>query len=263
MEEQRNYKVYAHIRKEPDENGVYKRYIGITGKPTLKDRWCTNGKGYKYKNKNNTYTHFYKAILKYGWAGFTHILLLQNLTRKEALDWEVKLIEIYKSSDEYYGYNGTKGGEHNIPNETSRKRNSESKKGSKNPMYGKCGCLNPAYGRRGELNPLYKIPRTDEVKRKISIANSGKNNGMYGKTPWNKGTKGLTKANSGSFKKGMKPKNIIMVVRLLDNKIYESIQQCMLDNKVSREKINKHCNNLVFSSEYMYYKDWVKLGLDK
>lgn len=267
MEEERSYKVYAHIRKEPDENGVYKRYIGIT-KLKLEERWGKNGKGYKYKiknnenniNKENKYTHFYNAILKYGWDGFTHILLLQNLTREEALNWEVKLIKIYESSNEYYGYNGTEGGEHNIPNETTRKKNSESKKGIKNPMYGRRGKLNPTYGKRGELNPLFKIPRTDEVKKKISIANSGKNNGMYGKTPWNKGTKGLTRANKTSFKKGTKPKNSIMVIKLTNKKIYDSMEDCIKDNKVSRKTLYRHCNNLILSPEYMYYEDWVKIN---
>lgn len=32
--------------------------------------------------------------------------------------------------------------------------------------------------------------------------NIGVNNGMYGKSPWNKGTKGIMKPNSGSFKNG-------------------------------------------------------------
>ena len=252
--EERNYKVYAHIRKEPDKNGIYKRYIGITGKSNLKHRWGKNGSGYKCKSKNGEYTHFYNAIQKHGWDGFTHVVLLQNLTKKKALDWEVKLIKTYKSDNGYYGYNGTEGGEHNVPNISTRKKNSESKKGAKNPMYGKFGALNPAYGRRGELNPLYKIPRTEEVKKKISKANSGKNNGMYGKTPWNKGTKGLTKANKGSFKKGMKPQNSIMIIRLKDNKIYESISECMKDNKISFKKVHKHCNNLILPSEYAYYK---------
>lgn len=65
MEEERNYKVYAHIRKEPDENGIYKRYIGITCQK-LKDRWKANGNGYKKKDKNGNYIYFYNAILKYG-----------------------------------------------------------------------------------------------------------------------------------------------------------------------------------------------------
>jgi len=35
-----------------------------------------------------------------------------------------------------------------------------------------------------------------------SESKSGEKNPMFGKTPWNKGTKGVMKKNSGSFKKG-------------------------------------------------------------
>lgn len=40
-----------------------------------------------------------------------------------------------------------------------------------------------------------------------SLYNFKETNGFITKTPWNKGTKGLTKGNSGSFKKGHQPKN--------------------------------------------------------
>jgi group I intron endonuclease len=43
------------------------------------------------------------------------------------------------------------------------------------------------YGLSGEKNPFYGVPRTEEVKKKISKANFGKNNGMYGKTSIKKG----------------------------------------------------------------------------
>jgi hypothetical protein len=45
-------------------------------------------------------------------------------------------------------------------------------------------------------------PCAEETKRKIGIANGGEKNGMYGKSAWNSNSKGLTKRNSGSFKKG-------------------------------------------------------------
>lgn len=40
-----------------------------------------------------------------------------------------------------------------------------------------------------------------------SLYNFKKTNGFVTKIPWNKGTKGLTRGNSGSFKKGHQPKN--------------------------------------------------------
>ena len=62
-----NYKVYIHINTT---NG--KRYYGITCQEVEK-RW-KNGKGY-YKNK-----YFTKAINKYGWDNFEHIVKDKGLT---------------------------------------------------------------------------------------------------------------------------------------------------------------------------------------
>ena len=62
-----NYKVYIHRNKI---NG--KVYIGIT-KQKPENRW-RNGKGYKQNIK------FYRAIEKYGWNNFEHIVLVDNLT---------------------------------------------------------------------------------------------------------------------------------------------------------------------------------------
>lgn len=151
MEEPRNYKVYAHIRKEPDKNGVYKRYIGIT-KLNINERW-KNGNGYKRKNKDGYYSYFYNAIQKHGWENFTHIILLQNLTKEDALFWEKKLIKIYKSNNRIYGYNGDEGGiSGSIPNKEVREKMSKNHadvRGSKNPMYGRRGELAPFFGRTG------------------------------------------------------------------------------------------------------------------
>lgn len=44
------------------------------------------------------------------------------------------------------------------------------------------------------------VPMSEETKLKVSLAKKGQ-------VPWNKGTKGVCKPNSGSFKKGHKPKN--------------------------------------------------------
>ena len=202
MEEERNYKVYAHIRKEPDENGIYKRYIGITCQK-LKDRWKANGNGYKKKDKNGNYIYFYNAIQKYGWDNFTHIILLQNLTKKEALDWEIKLIEIYESNNEYYGYNGTEGGEHALHSEKIKQKISNSHKGkivseitkdklrkintgkkltmetrikmskTRKGMYSEE--LNPMFRMTGSKNPFYNKHHTKDSKEKISKANKSRN----------------------------------------------------------------------------------------
>lgn len=158
MDTKNIYTVYAHIRKEPNENGVYKRYIGITGVEVNK-RW-KKGKGYNYKNKNGDYNYFYKAIQKYGWDGFTHIVLLQNLSHEEALGWEKKLIKIHNSNDRKYGYNGDSGGiSGSIPNKNVRKKMSQNHadvSGDKNPMYGRRGELAPFFGRTGDKHHASK-----------------------------------------------------------------------------------------------------------
>ena len=91
-----NYKVYMHI----SPNG--KRYIGITNRNPER-RWG-NGEGYSYNE------HFYRAIQKYGWDNFQHLILIDGISREKAAQMEVELIAQYKSNNEYYGYNLCEGG---------------------------------------------------------------------------------------------------------------------------------------------------------
>ena len=96
--EKRKYVVYKHTNKI---NG--KCYIGMTGNSTEK-RWA-NGRGYK----NNT--HFNRAILKYGWDdGFSHEIIADNLTKDEACNLEIKLIEELDTCNPNQGYNSDLGG---------------------------------------------------------------------------------------------------------------------------------------------------------
>ena len=91
------YSVYLH--KSP--NG--KLYFGITSREP-KIRW-NNGNGYR----GNSY--FWRAIKKYGWENFEHIVLASGLNEQEACDMEVKLIAEYRSNNPLYGYNLSRGGE--------------------------------------------------------------------------------------------------------------------------------------------------------
>lgn len=91
------YSVYKHTNKI---NG--KVYIGITvNDPVV--RWGKNGNGY---NKQ----FFGKAIKKYGWGNFTHEILFENLSQKEANAKEIELISTCKATDSKYGYNIASGG---------------------------------------------------------------------------------------------------------------------------------------------------------
>lgn len=96
------YKVYCHINKINN-----KRYYGITMQD-INRRW-TNGRTYKPKNENHN-SRFYNAILKYGWDNFEHIILCDNLNKKEAEDLEVKFIKEYDTTNPEKGYNIQAGG---------------------------------------------------------------------------------------------------------------------------------------------------------
>jgi hypothetical protein len=96
--ENNNYTVYMHINKINN-----KKYIGIT-QQKLKKRWG-NGNGYK----NNIY--FWRAIKKYGWDNFEHIVLFKNINELTAKETEKYLIQKYNTYDANYGYNISLGGD--------------------------------------------------------------------------------------------------------------------------------------------------------
>ena len=91
------YTIYMHKNKI---NG--KVYIGQTCQE-LSARW-KNGDGYR------SCTAFYRAIQKYGWDNFEHIVLCTNLTLEEANEKEAELIEQYHSRNKEHGYNIRAGG---------------------------------------------------------------------------------------------------------------------------------------------------------
>lgn len=152
--------VYKHISPSS------KVYIGITcQKPN--ERW-RSGKGYK----NNQY--FSRAINKYGWNNFSHIIVAKGLSEDEAKWLEIQLIAAYDSTNPDKGYNISKGGdgangccwteEHKkkIGDFHRGKPLSEEhkKKISENHArynLNRCGELSTNWGNRGKSNPLTKI----------------------------------------------------------------------------------------------------------
>lgn len=93
---ERAYYVYRHI----SPNG--KSYIGITKQNP--DRRFQNGMGYA------TQKPFYHAIKKYGWESFTHEILEEGLTEKEACEKEAYYISNVYDSITPHGYNSREGG---------------------------------------------------------------------------------------------------------------------------------------------------------
>lgn len=97
--ETKKYILYCHQNKL---NG--KLYFGITS-TSLYMRY-RNGRGYKKQV-------FYRAVKKYGWDNFNHIIILDNLEHDIACECEKFLIAKYKTNNPEFGYNITKGGEGN------------------------------------------------------------------------------------------------------------------------------------------------------
>ena len=90
------YCVYKH--KTPSG----KVYIGVTC-TSPKKRW-NYGHGYKYNS------HFWNAIVKYGWDNISHEILIDGLNRETAYRLERELIDAYDSTNPSKGYNITSGG---------------------------------------------------------------------------------------------------------------------------------------------------------
>jgi group I intron endonuclease len=160
-----NYSVYKHT--SPSD----KVYIGIT-KNEPKKRWES---GYGYRET----PAFYFAIQKYGWKQIKSEVLFSGLTKEEAENKEVELIQFYQSTNSKYGYNIMLGGGHNGGHSLeTRKKYSEDRRGEKHPMYGTQGTF---FGRKhsietlakmsenntGEKHPLYGKNHTEESKMKM------------------------------------------------------------------------------------------------
>lgn len=94
-----DYTVYMHVNKI---NGM--RYIGLTCQ-SVAVRWQAGGNGYRKQS------HFWRAIKKYGWDNFKHVIIAEELSREEACALEVELIKRYQTTDNTKGYNKSTGGD--------------------------------------------------------------------------------------------------------------------------------------------------------
>lgn len=150
-----NYTVYAHI----SPNGKY--YIGIT-KQKVNRRW-RKGKGYIHN------AYFYNAIQKYGWDNFQHAVIASGITREEAINFEIILIDKLDTMNREFGYNRTEGGEGQHGTTMSEERKvflSEKMTGKGNHMYGIS-----LDGMTGKDNPMYAKPAYN--RRKVRCINTG------------------------------------------------------------------------------------------
>ena len=233
--------VYKHTC--PNE----KIYIGITKQQPIK-RWGYNGYGYR---KN---TLFYRAIQKYGWSNIKHEILYENLSKEEAEQKEIELIEKYKSNQPKYGYNIANGGNTTgTVSEATKEKISKTLKGYEfSDERRKNISINT---RKAMANP--------EIRKKISEANKGRTNWRKGfklteeqreklkeqgfkkgNIPWNKGKKGFQihtdewkRQASLRMKERMKEKQI-PIICVETGEIFESQGEASRIKNISQGNIN-------------------------
>ena len=205
------YTVYQHINKQ---NG--KRYIGIT-KQRPKDRWGCGGVNYK-----NDTPRFWSAIQHYGWDNFEHLIVKDNLTRKDACELEIKLIKEYKTQDKEFGYNILEGGQSPKITEEVRKKMSKAMMGNQNGLGHPC-----SEEKKKKISDAQKGRKlTEEHKKKLSLAKKGKPH-----APCSEETK---RKISAKHKK--KP-----VYCYETDKVYESIQNCAKELNIDATSVCAVC----------------------
>ena len=167
--EDKKYTVYKHTTP----NG--KVYIGITSKDPNK-RW-QNGTGYHHNE------HWKSAIKTYGWENIKHDILFDNLTKEQAEQKEIELIELYKSNQREYGYNIATGGLVNSGfhlSEETKQKLSQAHKGKqlsdehkKNISKGNTGRVVSEETKKkiGKSNKGKKL--SEETRKKLSIKHKG------------------------------------------------------------------------------------------
>lgn len=213
------YTVYQHILpKEISGKDNDMIYIGITTQKPEK-RW-QNGRGY-YKQ-----SYFYNAIQKYRFDNFLHEILFEDLTKEEAERKEMELIAKYKSNNREYGYNIANGG--NCIGTVSEETKKKISKANMGNQYGKGHILSEEHKRRisevmkgNQHTKGLKMPehvkqiliqsrQNEEVRRKISIANTGKKHSEE------------TKRKLSETHKGLGAKRVVCVETGI---VYESIKE--------------------------------------
>ena len=227
------YSVYKH------ETPSGKVYIGIT-KQEPKKRWL-HGKGYQKQD------YFYNAIQKYGWDNIKHEVLFTGLTKEEANQKEIELIEKYKSNQREFGYNIRDGGYNATHSAESREKLKQANLGK---HHSKETCE--------KLRQLEIERWKDEEYRRNQVEK------RKGLKPWNKGMttpedvrKKQSEAKLGKYV-GAKHHNSKSVINLDTGEIYESIGLvAKAYGKKNGTKIVLVCQGkrkTAYGSRWAYYK---------
>lgn len=214
---EKKWTVYIHI----SPNNKY--YVGITSRqPEL--RW-KNGKGYQ---KN---TYFYRAIQKYGWDNFEHIIIADTFTEKGAKELEIALINKLQCNNYKYGYNISSGGEgkSGVPTSSKQKQvtSERLKKCWQDPEYRKKHTISHSEEWKKEHGRKMKALWQDPEYRRL---HTKENSPMYGRNRKEYGMSGETNPNAKK------------VICLNTGKAYGCIKDAAIDTGASQTDIGECCH---------------------
>ncbi len=195
-----NY-VYRHRRN--DTNEVF--YIGI-GK---RSRYCSK------KDRNQYWNNIVNKV------GFTPEIIANDLTRDEAVELEIFLIEIYGRKDKGLGplVNMTNGGD------SSFEMSKETKEKIRQTKL-------------GDKNPNYKKPLTDEAKLHLSKLNSGSGNAFFGKKHSEETKEKMRQPKSDETKEKLRQAKI----KKVELEIKNNIKNDFYNNKINQSQLSKKYN---------------------
>lgn len=221
---------------------LYVKTHNITG---LKYLGKTINDPYKYKGSG---THWVRHLKKYGEDVTTEVLLEtddKELLKEKGIYYS-NLWNVVKSKEwaNIVIEQGDGGDTSKSLNHIISMKNKDVS-GQKNSFYGKHHSeetkLIISKKNKGRLKGKKQSSEHIE-KRKCS----GDKNGMYGKTPWNKGQTGLQKQSTNQLLKKSKP-------LIFENKIYISLNEAEKTTGISSYKISKKCQ-FISAEEYLQFQ---------
>ena len=263
------YCVYVHTNKV---NG--KKYVGQTVHgDNINKRWL-NGLGYK------TCTAFDRAIQKYGRDSFEHEIVASNLTKEEANNFEIILIDKLNTNNSKFGYNISKGG-----CDTSYAHTLESKLKQSNAM--KKLCLDKDHIQKmrdsAEKTPVCQFSEdgefiasyasTKEAERQTGVLSGGISNCAIGKVPSSKGFIWVFPEDIDNIKNRVeeyksKKVHIETIIQLTSDfkfiKEWSSIAQAGRELSINYKNIHSVCNhkrNKAGGFRWMYKSDYENIEI--
>ena len=245
----RLYIVYKHTNQVNN-----KVYIGITCRKPHR-RWGSRGQNYS----SNEF--FYNDIKKFGWDNFKHEILIHGLTPEQASMWEIKLIAFYKSNNPKCGYNRDRGGIRELAfiEDTSRviielpnmKLYSSEAQCAAETKYSISQIVDFCFDEKNKSFVwLDNFNNLSNEEKNILLYNQKFDYSVFKNEP-------LSYFNIGGSQSALK------IINLEDRTIYNSIKDCSVSLKASRNTITAHCDGTIsykVKRRFMYLDEYNKLS---